>query len=148
MNVEGTYRFPAPPERVWALLQDPAALAVAIPGCQKLESLGDGRYAATLQLGVAAFKGVYNGEVRVSDLVPPRSYDLHIEGSGRPGFVKGIGHITLTPEEPGGTLVSVDGDAQVGGLLSLAGRLVDPTARLLLNQFFAAMQRQLEAQAR
>ena len=67
MKVEGSYHFPAPPEHVWAVLHDPAALAAAIPGCERLEPLGAGRYTATLSIGVAAFKGRYQGVVSVAN---------------------------------------------------------------------------------
>lgn len=146
MKVEGSYHFSAPPDQVWAVLHDPAALAAAIPGCERLEPLGAGRYAATLSIGVAAFKGTYQGIVSVANEQPPRSYDLRIEGSGGPGFVNGVGHVTLEPGgEPGnGTQVRVDGDAQVGGpVLAVASRLVAPTARRLMNQFFETMQRRV-----
>src|SRR5205823_5369693 len=83
----------APPDAVWAVLQDPDALAACIPGCRKLEPTGEHEYAATLSIGVGSFKGIYAGKVRLSDLEPTRSYALHVEGSGRPGFVKGTGRI-------------------------------------------------------
>ncbi|HEY8741762.1 MAG TPA: carbon monoxide dehydrogenase subunit G [Chloroflexota bacterium] len=149
MKVAGSYHFPAPPEQVWRLLHDPEALAAAIPGCQKLEPLADGRYAATLSIGVAAFKGAYKGTVAIANERPPQSYDLRVEGSGRPGFVNGVGHIRLEPDAAAtpGTQVTVDGDAQVGGpVLSVGSRLVVPTARRLMNQFFEAMQRRLEGE--
>lgn len=151
MKVEGSYRFAAPVERVWALLLDPTALAAAIPGCQKLEPLGNDEYLATLNIGIAAFKGTYTGKVAVANQTPVTAYDLNVEGHGRSGFVKGVGHITLETDTSGavsGTLVRVDGDAQVGGpVLSVGSRLVPPTARLLMNQFFQNMQRQMEDQA-
>jgi carbon monoxide dehydrogenase subunit G len=99
---------------------------------------------------MAAFKGTYDGKVGISNQTPPHSFDLRIEGNGRPGFVKGVGHITLEPEgpadQPTATLVRVEGDAQVGGpVLSVGSRLVVPTAKLLMSQFFEAMQRRLAA---
>ncbi len=151
MKVDGSYRFAAPVERVWAQLLDPAALAAAIPGCQKLEPLGNDEYLATLSIGIAAFKGTYAGIVSVTNKQPATAYDLNVEGSGRSGFVKGTGHITLVPDTtttPTGTLVQVDGDAQVGGpVLTVGSRLVPPTARMLMNQFFENMQKQMEAPA-
>lgn len=144
MKVDGLFRFAAPRDRVWAVLQDPDALAACIPGCEQLAPLGNDRYTATLRIGVAAFKGTYTGNVTVANQQPPQSYDLRIEGSGRPGFVNGIGHIRLMPDGDSATVVTVDGDATVGGpVLSVGSRLVVPTAKLLMRQFFEGMQRRL-----
>jgi carbon monoxide dehydrogenase subunit G len=146
VKIEGSYRFEAPPERVWVLLQDPEALAACLPGCRRLEALGGNHYAATLDVGVAAFRGTYSGTVAVGEQDWPRSFDLHLEGSGRPGFVKGVGHIALQPDGEAATVVRVQGDAQVGGpVLAVGSRLVVPTAKLLMNQFFRAMQRRRAA---
>ena len=148
MNLDGTYTIAAPRERVWEELLDPEALKAAIPGCQKLEPVGDRRYSATLAIGVAAIKGTYTGNVAVVNQDAPSSYDLEIDGSGRPGFVKGVGHITLTSEGDAATVVTVHGEAQVGGpILSVGSRLVAPAAKLLMNQFFTAMQRRIESAA-
>lgn len=145
MNLDGTYRIAAPQERVWDEFLDPEALKAAIPGCQKLEPLGNGRYVATLAIGIAAIKGTYTGNVAVVNQEAPSRYDLEVEGSGRPGFVKGVGHISLAPDGDAATVVTVHGEAQVGGpVLSVGSRLVVPAAKLLMNQFFTAMQRRVE----
>ncbi len=41
MDITGSYTFNAPPERVWALLMDPAVIASCIPGCDRFEPDGD-----------------------------------------------------------------------------------------------------------
>ena len=46
MDISGTYTFPAPPERVWELLMDPAVIASCIPGCESFEPDGENRYRA------------------------------------------------------------------------------------------------------
>ena len=46
MDITGSYTFAAPPERVWDLMMDPAAIASCIPGCEALEPDGDDRYRA------------------------------------------------------------------------------------------------------
>ncbi len=144
MRIEGTYSFPAPPEQVWNLLMDPEALAACIPGCQRLEPLGDDRYQATLTVGVAGIRGTYTGTVGVAEKVPPHSYRLLIEGSGAPGFVKGSGLVRLVTQGEG-TEVRVEGEAEVGGAIAAVGqRLLQPVARMLMNQFFTCMQKRLE----
>ena len=41
MKVEGTYTLPAPRQRVWELLNDPAVLARATPGVKELQPQGN-----------------------------------------------------------------------------------------------------------
>jgi carbon monoxide dehydrogenase subunit G len=54
----------------------------------------------------------------------------------RIGFVKGEGLLKLWPAE-GGTEVSYEGDAQVGGTIAAVGqRLIDGTAKMMIKRFF------------
>jgi carbon monoxide dehydrogenase subunit G len=140
MRVEGTFRFPAPRERVYSLLLDPTALASCIPGCEQLEAAGEDRYEATLKLGVAAIRGTYNGNVQITDQEAPSQYRMAVDGKGGPGFVRGVATITLT-EVDGETDVHVEGDGQLGGpMAGVAQRLLGGVANMLMKQFFECMQ--------
>lgn len=143
MNLDGTHRFNAPRDRVWAAFNDPAVLARVTPGCEKLEPVGSDEFEATLSVGIASVKGVYQGKLAITDKKPPEAYTLRVEGSGRPGFVKGEGRLTLTAEN-GGTLATIRGEAQVGGVIAAVGqRLLGAAARMLLEQFFSALEEEI-----
>jgi len=143
MTLDGTHRFDAPRDRVWAALTDPAVLARATPGCERLDPIGPDEFAATLSVGVAAVKGVYQGRLMITDRNPPEGYTLRVEGNGRPGFVKGEGRLTLTAED-GATVVSIRAEAQVGGLIAAVGqRLLGAAGRMLMDQFFSALESEL-----
>ena len=147
MTLDGSHHFKAPRDRVWALFTDPAVLARATPGCERLDPIGPDEFAATLSVGVAAVKGTYQGKLSIVDKTPPDGYTLRVEGSGRPGFVKGEGRLTLT-EEGDGTLVSIKAEAQVGGLIAAVGqRLVGAAGRMLMSQFFSALEAELDRAA-
>jgi carbon monoxide dehydrogenase subunit G len=144
MTLDGSHHFKAPRDRVWALFTDPAVLARATPGCERLDPIGPDEFSATLSVGVAAVKGTYQGRLAITDKNAPEGYTLRVEGSGRPGFVKGEGRLTLT-EEDGGTLVSIKAEAQVGGLIAAVGqRLVGAAGRMLMTQFFSALEAELD----
>ncbi len=143
MTLDGTHHFNVPRDRVWAVFTDPAVLARATPGCERLDPVGPDEFDATLSVGVAAVKGTYQGKLAITDKKPPEGYTLHVEGSGRPGFVKGEGRLTLT-EQDGGTLVTIRAEAQVGGLIAAVGqRLLGAAARMLMEQFFSALEAEL-----
>jgi len=140
MTLDGTHLFDASRDRVWAAFSDPNVLARATPGCERLDPIGPDEFEATLSVGVAAVKGVYQGRLTITDKNPPEGYTLRVEGSGRPGFVKGEGRLTLTEEE-GGTRVTIRGEAQVGGLIAAVGqRLLGAASRMLMEQFFSALE--------
>ena len=132
---------------MWALFNDPGVLARATPGCERLNPIGPDEFEATLSVGVAAVKGTYQGRLAITDKRPPEGYTLHVEGTGRPGFVKGEGRLSLTEQE-GGTLATIKAEAQVGGLIAAVGqRLVGAAGRMLMSQFFSALEAELDKSA-
>ncbi len=143
MDIAGSYTFDAPPDRVWTLLMDPAVLSSCIPGCEKFEADGDGRYNVKLKVGLAAITGTYDGTVVLADLVPRTSYRLIVEGQGRPGFVKGTSVIALRADGAT-TIVDVSAAVHTGGPIARVGqRLIGGVAHMMLERFFACLQSKL-----
>ena len=123
------------------MLQDPAVLAKAIPGCGGLEKTGEGDYKLKLKVVLASLGGDFEGRVRLTDPMPPVSFRMVVEGTGKMGFLKGEGILKLAPI-PDGTEVAYDGDAQIGGKMAAVGnRLIDATAKLLIKRFFQKISR-------
>ena len=117
-------------------MQDPEVLARAIPGCESLEKIGENEYKMKMKMALASISGAFEGKVRITDQTPPTSFRLIVEGSGKIGFVKGDGLLKLAAAE-GGTEVTYDGDAQVGGTMAAVGqRLIDGTAKMMIKKFF------------
>jgi len=143
MDITGSFTFNAPPDRVWALLMDPAVLSSCIPGCQRFEPDGVDRYNVTLTVGLAAITGTYTGTVVLTDMVPQTSYGLVVEGQGRPGFVKGSSAIVLRAEGAT-TVVDVSAAVQTGGPIARVGqRLIGSVAKMMLDRFFECLQSKL-----
>lgn len=150
MHLAGTYAFHAPVAHVWTLLNDPEVIAACLPGCERLEPLGDDRYRASLTMAVAAISGQYSGTVALLDKQPLHSYRLLMDGSGKAGFVKGEATIRLAEpaESPGTTTVHVTGEGQVGGLMARVGqRLLGSVSQMMLDRFFAALRQKAEARS-
>ena len=136
MKVGGTYLLPWAQERAYQLLQDPAVLCRCMPGCESLEKTGEGEYAMRMKMVLAAVSGSFDGKVRITEAQPPSQFRLTVEGSGRIGFMKGSGLLTLSPTGAASS-VQYDGDVQVGGTIASVGqRMVDTTAKMLIKRFF------------
>ena len=143
MDISGSFTFDAPPDRVWALLMDPAVISSCIPGCDRFEPNGENSYRARLTVALAAITGTYEGIVTLSDLVPLASFRLIAEGQGKPGFVKGSSAITLRADGAT-TIVDVAGTVQTGGPIARLGqRLIGGVSKMMLDRFFSCLRGKL-----
>jgi carbon monoxide dehydrogenase subunit G len=148
MMVSGSATLNASPDAVWRALNDPAVLVRTIPGCQRLEAVGEDAYTMTVTAGVASIKGVYTGQVRLSDQQPPDSFVLTASGSGAPGTVSADVRVKLTDAGGGTTSLSYDADAIVGGMIGGVGqRMLTGVAKKTAGEFFAAVDDVLNGRA-
>ncbi len=139
MRIAGNYTFEATREEVWSAVNDPEVLAHTIPGCQRLDQIGENEYDSTLKIGLQAVRGTYNGRVKIDNIVAPESYDIHVDGKGSNGFLKGSGSIKLRAEGAQ-TILDYGGEAQVGGTIASVGqRLIDGASKTLINQSLKAL---------
>ncbi|MGZ6777264.1 MAG: SRPBCC family protein, partial [Blastococcus sp.] len=143
MNLDGSAVLHADPDRVWAIITDPAVLARTIPGCESLEQTGDDEYKMNVTVGVGAIRGTYAGEVKLSDQVRPSSYVMHASGAGGPGNVRAT--VTINLEANGdGTSLTYSADAVVGGPVAGVGqRMISGVAKRMAGQFFQAIDDEL-----
>jgi uncharacterized protein len=147
VKITGTQLLNAPRDRVWQLLNDPAFLKMCLPGCESLEATGPDQYQATLTVGIAVVKGKYRGSVALSEKEPPQRFKMQVEGKGTGGFMQGTGLLELS-DDPQGTKVTYQGDVQVGGPIASVGqRLLDGAAKMMVSQFFTAVNKQLTTMA-
>jgi uncharacterized protein len=147
VRISGTYSVPVPQERAYALLQDPVVLARCMPGCDSLELGSDGEYHMKMKMMLASMSGLFDGKVRIADQNPFTSFRLTVHGSGKIGFMKGDGLLTLSSVD-GGTGVQYDGSVEVGGTIAAVGqRLLDTTARMMIKRFFEKLSVEIAATA-
>jgi carbon monoxide dehydrogenase subunit G len=137
MKMTGEERIGAPRARVWEALNDPEALRQSIPGCQSLDREAADRLRAVVEVKIGPIGARFNSVVTLSQIQPLHSYVLTAEGQGGTvGSAKSHIRVHLA-DDPDGTLLSYEVDAQVGGRLAqLGGPLIDATARQLAGKFF------------
>ena len=144
MKISGSSTLESPVDKVWEAIQDPAVLARCLPGCESLAVIGEDRYAMSVTAGVAAIKGTYAGEVSLSDKVAPNSLTMRASGAGAPGTIDADVKVQLVPSAGGGTDLSYDADASVGGAIGGVGqRMLAGVTKKMAGQFFTALDRDI-----
>jgi carbon monoxide dehydrogenase subunit G len=137
MTMTGEVQLPASRETVWAKLNDAEVLKVCIPGCEELNKTSDTEFQAVAVVKIGPVKARFKGKVNLTDLNPPNGYRISGDGEGGvAGFAKGGATVTLA-EKDGGTLLTYNVEAQIGGKLAQLGqRLVNGVAKKIADDFF------------
>ena len=144
MNISGSYDFDAPQQIVWESLQDPNVLATVLPGCEKLEQVGENQYKGKLKIKIGPVQGKYTGKVTLEDINAPDSYVMRVDGKGSAGFVNGNGNVNLSHAD-GVTTMAYDGKANVGGRLASVGqRVMDSSAKAVIKQALAGLDQHIQ----
>jgi carbon monoxide dehydrogenase subunit G len=144
VNLDGSAVLSADPDKVWAVITDPAVLARTIPGCESLEQTGDDEYRMNVTVGVGAIRGTYAGEVKLTDQRRPTSYVMHASGAGAPGNARATVTINLEEGEAGTTTLTYSADAVIGGPVAGVGqRMITGVAKRMAGQFFKAIDDEL-----
>ena len=144
MKINGKSTIDAPQDQVWAALNDIEVLARIVPGCERLDQVGDNEYEGTVKIGIQSIKGTYSGKIRIEDIQPPRHYRLVAAGRSANGVVDGAGTVDLE-EQDGQTILTYTGDAQIGGTLASVGqRLIEGASKQLINQSLKALVEQIK----
>ena len=146
MKIEGTHELRAARQRVFQSLMDPAVLQRCIPGCERLEKIGENAYSTTLRAGVGSIKGTFTGNVRLEEIRMPSHYRIVVDGKGQPGFLKGSGDLDLE-ERDRATLIKYTGEVQVGGTVASVGqRMIQGAAKMMASQFFTALEAEAQTE--
>ncbi|GAA5079799.1 hypothetical protein HNP84_000795 [Thermocatellispora tengchongensis] len=144
MKVVGSALVGVGRRRLWDALLDPDVLVRTIPGCERLEALGGDAYRMTVTAGVASIKGVYQGEVALTDMREPEAFVMKAGGQGAPGTVDATVNIRLSDADGGGTRIDYDAEAVVGGMIGGVGqRMLTSVAKRTADEFFTALERHL-----
>jgi uncharacterized protein len=137
MTMSGEQQLTASREKVWAALNNPEILKACIPGCETLDVTGENEFSAVATNKIGPVKARFKGKVRLTDLDPPNGYKISGEGDGGiAGFAKGGATVALSDKD-GGTLLTYNVEAQIGGKLAQIGqRLVNGAAKKMADEFF------------
>ena len=133
----GEYRIPAPRAVVWDSLNDPGILANCLNGCEHLEKLSSTQFEGAVTFKIGPIKPTFACVIELSEIDPPNAYVISVMGKGgSAGFAKGSAKVQLI-DENGITVLGYTVDVRLGGKLGqMGGRVVDPVARKMADEFF------------
>jgi carbon monoxide dehydrogenase subunit G len=145
VRAEGTKRFAAPRDEVYAALNDPERLGLLVPGVHRVD-VRDARHwtvEARLPLGVTTLR-IEIHFVREEERPPEHA---RLTGSGRSrGASIDVDTTFDLAERDGGTDMSWRAEANVGGAMGrLGGAVLGPAFEHQIGRVLAALDRELAA---
>ena len=145
MQMSDTRQIAASPAEVYAALLSPDVLKECVPGATEVTGSPADGFEASVTQKVGPVKATFKGQVTLSEMVENESLTISGEGKGgAAGFAKG-GAVVRISENDGGTELSYDVEAKVGGKLAqLGSRIIDGFAKKMADQFFTNLQTHLE----
>ena len=145
MDMQASRQLAVTQQQAWNALNDPAVLKACIPGCDKVEVIGENQYAIAMALKIGPVSAKFTGKITLSEINPPTSYKLSFEGQGGvAGFGKGSAEVTLTPNDDGCELAYTV-HASVGGKIAQLGqRLIDGAAKSMAEDFFKRFDEEMQ----
>lgn len=148
MQMSDTRQIAASPAQVYAALLSPEVLQACVPGAQDVTGSPEEGFEATVTQKVGPVKATFKGTVTLSDMVQDEALTIRGEGKGgAAGFAKGGAEVRMVAKD-GGTELSYDVDAKVGGKMAqLGSRIIDGFAKKMADQFFSNLQSLLEGPA-
>src|SRR6218665_4176608 len=82
MQMQASRPLAVSQQQAWEALNDPEVLKVCIPGCGKIEPSGENQYAVAMALNIGPVSAKFTGKITLTDILPPKSYQLAFDGSG------------------------------------------------------------------
>ena len=147
MKIEGEYVFDGQREDLWKLVRDPEVLATCLPGSQNVQKVSDNEYKGEIKIRIGPISGAFAGQIFVTNEIPPVSCTLTVEGTGKIGFLKGVGNIDMTEQDESKTLMKYTGEVQIGGKVASVGqRLFDSVSKGMIKQGLDKLNEILQTQ--
>jgi len=143
MHYEGSFEVPAPREKVYAFVTDPAKVTSIFPDVQEVKVVDKDNFSVKAKVGISFMRGVMDVKMTYAERVPPSHAKMKARGSGMGSTVDLENSFDLE-EAKGGTLVRWTADAKVGGLMASVGaRLMDAATDKYVKEIIASLRAKL-----
>src|SRR5574341_639975 len=142
MLLKDSFTVNAPPDRVWAMLENIPRLSQCVPGVEAVEATAPDTYRGVLKVKVGPIAAVFTGQVHITDRAPGERLTAEVEGQDKSSasLVKATFTGTLAPSE-GGTIFNYEMDIALRGRLAQFGlAVVQGVAKNMTASFAECLQ--------
>ena len=139
MLIEERFRVGAPIQSVWDFLMDPEKLGSCIPGCEKVTSLDERNYLASVKAAVGPISLKFNIHTEILELNPPFNLRSVSKGedNGKRGKVRQETIVEFIKISENETEVCYKSEVTVAGKLATFGFAIMRAKVKELSQKFA-----------
>ena len=141
MRLEDRFELPAPPARVWEVLNDMELIAPYVPGFE-LKQAQDDVFAGTMKVKLGAMTVQYEAEITIAARdEESMTVRMLVSGRERRGTGRMKATVTSRLEAAGaGTTVALDTDLELAGKVAQMGRgMIADVSSKLVGDFVAAL---------
>ena len=146
MQFNGTVEIAAPRDRVWAFLMDPNAVGTCGPGVESIEVVDADHFKVRAKVGVGFISARFAVEMTIAQREEPDLAILRAHGQAPGSAVDATADMRLSGPDAGPTTMAWSADVMIAGTLASVGaRMIEGTARKMIDQTFACIRAKLEA---
>jgi 2-furoyl-CoA dehydrogenase large subunit len=151
IHASGEIVFDASPESIFDVLLDSERLRSIIPGCEAIsrsEARDFVKYDCKVTLRIGVIRAGFDAVIELSEIDKPSGLRLAGKGMSALGLAQGSGLIKLRRQDLK-TVLSFSYHANVTGKLAAIGsRLLEASARVVLNQLFRSLASEAEGRTK
>ncbi|MBI4500689.1 MAG: carbon monoxide dehydrogenase subunit G [Gemmatimonadetes bacterium] len=146
MRVEfsGAPEIAAPVELVWERLMDHKFVASCAPAVESVEAVDDTHFKVVSAFGVGSVKLQFALNVELSDIQPPRSARMSVQGNAPGSAMHAESTVELEPLGPDRTRLKWTASSDVHGRVATVGaRLLKGAAKKITEGFWKKFARRV-----
>jgi carbon monoxide dehydrogenase subunit G len=147
MRIEEKFRVKAPIQSVWDFMVNPEKVGPCLPGCEKVDVVGENVYESSVKVKVGFISLTMNSKTTITEADPPRH--LKSVSEGQDALKAGTFHqesvIDLTEISENEVEIHYSANTRVVGKLATFGeKMMRATAKKLGEEFARNIKTQLE----
>jgi len=149
MFADHKFRIKAPIEEVWEFLLTPEKIGSCIPGCEKIEPIGQDAYESTVIIKLPIFSITAKSTTTIVETDPPHRVKSVTDGQYDLGGGKYHQETMVDLKEINSNEVELSYSAETkleGGLAGFSEKIMGDVAKALGEQFARNIQTKLEAE--